>query len=202
MKEFHTKLKSNNFQDSKHELCETDRQKNGWVWDEQITRITKRITVNSFLTDTSIRRTPRLNRHLEMVSAFPYIFWWSDISLKRTHSAGPKGVHLGENWLREQAIHNHSYPICYVFWMHMSVFTISWPFVSLYYRVLTALRCCNLSARCSIPALTLTRILLALSWRSLASAFLKTNKPYRNTMVTIRTWIDFFLTITVAINRV
>lgn len=47
MKEFHTKLKSNNFQDSKHELRETDRQKNGWVRVEQITRITKRITVIS-----------------------------------------------------------------------------------------------------------------------------------------------------------
>ena len=66
MKEFHTKLKSNNFQDSKHELCETDRQKNGWVRDEQITRITKRITVNSFLMDTSLKQTPRVGLYLSL----------------------------------------------------------------------------------------------------------------------------------------
>ena len=41
--------------------------------------------------------------------------------------------------------------------------------------VLTALRCCNLFAKCSIPALTLTRVLLARSWRSCESAQLQTN---------------------------
>ena len=66
MKEFHTKLKSNNFQDSKHELCETDRQKNGWVRVEQITRITKRITVNSFLMDTSLKQTPGVDLCLSL----------------------------------------------------------------------------------------------------------------------------------------
>ena len=158
MKEFHTKLKSNNFQDSKHELCETDRQKNGWVRDEQITRITKRITVNSFLMDTSLKQTPGVGLCLSLHHLVDSIIQTS-ISLKRTRSAGPKGVHLGENGPFRITVMQYATFLR----MHMSVFTISWPFVSLYYRVLTALRCCNLSARCSIPALTLTRILLALS---------------------------------------
>ena len=60
-------------------------------------------TVNSLLMDTSIRRTPLKNGHLELVSAFlcsPYLtLYKTDFFLRQTHSTGPKGVRLRESWL-------------------------------------------------------------------------------------------------------
>ena len=60
-------------------------------------------TVNSLLTDTSIRRTPPWNRHLELVPAFLYFLYLTlyktDISLRWTLTAGPKGVRLRGSWL-------------------------------------------------------------------------------------------------------
>lgn len=62
-----------------------------------------RFTVDSLLTDTSLRRTPLYNGHLELVPAFLYslylTFYKTNISLRRTASAGPRRVRLGENWL-------------------------------------------------------------------------------------------------------
>ena len=61
------------------------------------------ITVNSLLTDTSIRRTPLQNEHLELVPAFLYSFYLTlyktDTSLRWTLSASTKGVRLRESWL-------------------------------------------------------------------------------------------------------
>ena len=55
-------------------------------------------TVDPLLTDTSIRRTPLYNGHLELVPAFLYFLYLTldkmDISLRRTLTAGPKGVCL------------------------------------------------------------------------------------------------------------
>ena len=55
-------------------------------------------TVYSLLTDTSIRRTPLKNGHLELVPAFLYSLYLTlyktDISLRRTHTAGPQVVRL------------------------------------------------------------------------------------------------------------
>ena len=60
-------------------------------------------TVDSLLTDTSIRRTLLYNGHLELVPALAYSLYLTlykmDISLRQTLSAGPKGVRLGESWL-------------------------------------------------------------------------------------------------------
>ena len=60
-------------------------------------------TVNSVLTDISIRQTPLWNGHLEFVPAFLcslYLtLYKTDIYLGRTASAGPKGVCLRESWL-------------------------------------------------------------------------------------------------------
>ena len=61
------------------------------------------ITVDSLLTDTSIRRTPLWNGHLKLVPAFLYSFYLTlyktDTSLRRTLSAVPKDVRLRESWL-------------------------------------------------------------------------------------------------------
>ena len=50
-------------------------------------------TVDSLLTDTSIRRTPPKNGHLELVPAFVYSLYLTlyktDISVKRTPRVGP-----------------------------------------------------------------------------------------------------------------
>ena len=58
-------------------------------------------TVDSLLTDTSIRRTPLYNGQLELVPAFLYSLYLTlyktNISLRRTASAGPKGVRLRES---------------------------------------------------------------------------------------------------------
>ena len=60
-------------------------------------------TVDSLLTDTSIRRTLLYNGRLELVPALAYSLYLTlykmDISLRQTLSAGPKGVRLGESWL-------------------------------------------------------------------------------------------------------
>ena len=60
-----------------------------------------RVTVDSLLTDTSIRRTPLYNGHLELVPAFLYSLYLTlyktDTSLRRTLSAGPKGVRLRDS---------------------------------------------------------------------------------------------------------
>ena len=65
--------------------------------------VVKLYTVDSLLTDTSIRRTNMQNGHLELAPAFLsslYLtFYKTDISLRRTASAGPKGVRLRESWL-------------------------------------------------------------------------------------------------------
>ena len=54
-------------------------------------------TVDSLLTDTSIRQTPRVG---PCHCLFPLLtFYKTDTSLRRTLSASPKGVHLGESWL-------------------------------------------------------------------------------------------------------
>ena len=58
-------------------------------------------TVDSLLTDTSIRRDTSVNGHLELVPAFSYSLYLTlyktDISLRRTLSSGLKGVRLGES---------------------------------------------------------------------------------------------------------
>ena len=58
-------------------------------------------TVDSLLTNTSITRTPLQNGHLVLVPSFLsslYLtLYKTDISLRRTASAGPKGVCLGES---------------------------------------------------------------------------------------------------------
>ena len=58
-------------------------------------------TVDSILKDTSIRRTPLQNGHLELVPAFLTSLYLThyktDTSLRRTLSAGPKGVRLRES---------------------------------------------------------------------------------------------------------
>ena len=60
-------------------------------------------TVYSLLTDTSIRWTPLKNGHSELVFAFLYFLFLAlyktDISLRRTHTAGPQGVRLRKSWL-------------------------------------------------------------------------------------------------------
>ena len=64
-------------------------------------RIKKWATVDSLLTNTSIRRTPLYDGHLELVPASLYSFYLTlyktDTSLRRTLSAGPKGVRLRES---------------------------------------------------------------------------------------------------------
>ena len=56
----------------------------------------KRSTVDSLLTDTSVRRTPRVGPCLWL---FPLFDSLEDgfLSLRRTLSVGPKGVRLGES---------------------------------------------------------------------------------------------------------
>ena len=55
-------------------------------------------TVDSLLKDFSIRRTPPKNGHLELVPAFLHSLYLTlyktSISLRRTLTAGPKGVRL------------------------------------------------------------------------------------------------------------
>ena len=52
-------------------------------------------TVDSLLTDTSIRRTPRVGPCL--FYSLYLILYKTDTSLRRTLSAGPKGVRLRES---------------------------------------------------------------------------------------------------------
>ena len=58
-------------------------------------------TVDSLLMDTSIRRTPLQNGHLELVPAFLYSLYLTlyktDTSLRRTLKVGSKGVRLRES---------------------------------------------------------------------------------------------------------
>ena len=58
-----------------------------------------RFTVDSLLTDTSIRRTLLYNGHLELVPAFLYSLYLTFCKTNISASAGPRGVRLGENWL-------------------------------------------------------------------------------------------------------
>ena len=56
-------------------------------------------TVDSLLTDTSVKRTPRVGPCLCCAYSLYLTLYKKDISLRRTLRAGPKGVRLGESWL-------------------------------------------------------------------------------------------------------
>ena len=53
-------------------------------------------TVNSLLTDTSVKRTPRVGPPAFLYSRYLTLYK-KDTSLRRTHSTGPKGVRLRES---------------------------------------------------------------------------------------------------------
>ena len=61
------------------------------------------LSIQCTTADTSIRRTPLYNGHLELVPAFLYSFYLTlyktDNCQRRTLSTGPRGVWLSESWL-------------------------------------------------------------------------------------------------------
>ena len=58
-------------------------------------KIAHKSTVDSLLTDTSVKRTPRGGPCLSLLPLLT--FYKTDTSLRRTASAGPKGVCLRES---------------------------------------------------------------------------------------------------------